>query len=209
MRLKPGGLQPPAVNVQDFCALPHCCARWRLPKFCSCNTLPVRKAPICWLRPRAFISWSDSNPPSRPDLPRLTVKTSADGLKPTPCVASSYHRTLARHPPNTCLAKRGRAGPSRQLRPAPALAPLSRGQAFVGMTSARGNATVYRRMFRLTTLQRRLRSKDHRRLRRQYATVAMHQCGFRARHLARAAFAAQLTYCLDQQEQAVHAGMAV
>src|SRR5580692_8047679 len=59
------------------------------------------------------------------------------------------------------------------------------------------------------SLQRRFRAEDHRRLRRQHAAIAVRQRDLAVLHLAGAAFAAQLTDRLDQQEQAVHAGMAI
>src|ERR1700724_2970776 len=46
-------------------------------------------------------------------------------------------------------------------------------------------------------------------LRRQHAAVAVRDRGLAIGDLAGAAFAAQLACCLDQQEQSVHAGMAI
>src|ERR1043166_7972746 len=46
-------------------------------------------------------------------------------------------------------------------------------------------------------------------LRGEDAAIAMRDRGLGVLHLARAAFAAQLPHGLDQQEQAVHAGMAI
>ena len=46
-------------------------------------------------------------------------------------------------------------------------------------------------------------------LRRQHAAIAVRDRGFGSRHLTRAALAAQLSHRLDQQEQPVHARVAV
>ena len=83
-------MQPPAVNVQVFCALPPCCARWRLPKCWSCNTLPVRKVLIYWLRPRAFTSWSDIDLPSWLGLARLGSAIHDCAVEPQKDVASPW-----------------------------------------------------------------------------------------------------------------------
>src|SRR5262245_1221551 len=58
-------------------------------------------------------------------------------------------------------------------------------------------------------LHRRRRPQDHRRLRGEHAAVAVGEGGLAIGDLARAALAAQLPHGLDQQEQAVHAGVAV
>src|SRR5713101_1504618 len=58
-------------------------------------------------------------------------------------------------------------------------------------------------------LHRRLRPQNYRALRRQDAAIAVRDRGFRAGHLACAGIAAQLPHRLDQEEEPVHAGMAI
>src|SRR5438132_8504611 len=65
------------------------------------------------------------------------------------------------------------------------------------------------RAFVVTLLYRRLGPQYDRALRRQDAAIAVCDRGFGVRHLARATFAAQLAHRLDQEEEAVHAGVAI
>ena len=58
-------------------------------------------------------------------------------------------------------------------------------------------------------LNRRPAPQDHARLRGEHAAVAVHHRDVVLLHLPLAAFAAQLAHALDQDEQPVHAGMAV
>src|SRR6266446_7984725 len=61
----------------------------------------------------------------------------------------------------------------------------------------------------LVRLYGRLRAEDDGALRGQHTAIAVRDRGLAIGDLPRAAFAAQLPRRLDQQEEAVHAGMAI
>src|SRR5439155_11941338 len=65
------------------------------------------------------------------------------------------------------------------------------------------------RAFVVTLLHRRLCTQNHRALRRQDAAIAVRYRGFGAGHLAGVAVAAQLPHRLYEEEEPVHAGMAI